>query len=736
MEKIVFLSLNVRGLANYKKLKDIVSHFWFPPTGTPPHILFLQETHSSKGIEKLWAQSFQTRHVFFSHKTTVSGGLLVVIRNGLPFTLHQQLVSDSYLILHCDIASEEYVLVNVYNRPFALCNFQQNCLDWFNKLWTDVQWFPTHRILMGGDFNLQLDADDKSFFRLRIGCEIFTDFLQETELSDCWSILHPKERQYTFYHKLKGVLGSSRLDYFLVSPLLLNYLSSCSIGSHYQSDHCPVEVTLWRGPNPRGKGIFRFPDHLLDDDSYCEIITDMIAQVVAACQEDSPPILWDRVKLAIQNRTLEYLALSKVRLKDYKQLSVEIQELQGVLDEWIYLEGPLDELVAEIEDKTEQLDHLGTIIDRPRRISNITWSQVFKDTCSKYFFQKVQGIPGALWHMFNSSGVLVSTDREILEICFEFYSDLFAQGNPASCELSNYTTPPAERTLTEEQCQQLAAPITKEDLEHSLYHMKQGKSPGCDGLTVRFYRCFWPVIGDLVFEAIAYAENVGSFTVRQRKGILKLLSKPSKDPRVIKNLRPITLLNVDYKLFTKVLGDHIREVLPSLLHMDQNGFVKNRYMGHNILDIYALMALVEEMDDDNIVLLSLDIEKAFDSVRWDFLRTVLWGFGFPEEFMNRVTLTHQNATVQILNNGHLSETVRIRRGLAQGCGLSPLLFVLVIEGLANMIRADHRIPGIEIRETSKKIAQVADDTLLSFIGSRQVINRIKCVLDHFSQKSG
>ena len=117
----------------------------------------------------------------------------------------------------------------------------------------------------------------------------------------------------------------------------------------------------------------------------------MIAQVVAECQEDSPPILWDRVKLAIQNRTLEYLPLSKVRLKDYKQLSAEIQELQGVLDEWIYLEGPLDELVAEIEDKTEQLDHLGTIIDHPRRISNITWLQVFKDTCSKSFLSKSSG---------------------------------------------------------------------------------------------------------------------------------------------------------------------------------------------------------------------------------------------------------------------------------------------------------------------------------------------------------
>ena len=99
-------------------------------------------------------------------------------------------------------------------------------------------------------------------------------------------------------------------------------------------------------------------------------------------------------------------------------------------------------------------------------------------------------------------------------------------------------------------------------------------------------------------------------------------------------------------------------------------------------------------------------------------------------------MTQQNAQVQILNNGHRSESISIKCGLPQGCGLSPFLFVLAIEGLANTIRADDRIPGITIGGTCKKVAQVADDTLLSFFGSRPVAQRVKCVLDHFSQLSG
>ena len=202
-------------------------------------------------------------------------------------------------------------------------------------------------------------------------------------------------------------------------------------------------------------------------------------------------------------------------------------------------------------------------------------------------------------------------------------------------------------------------------------------------------------------------------------------------------MRPITLLNVDYKLFTKVLGDCVKVVLPDIINTDQNGFIKCRFLGNNILDLYALIAIAKErQDEEDMILLSLDIEKAFDSVYWDHLATVLWGFGFPQEFIDWVALTQQNAHIQISNNGWLSSSITLHKGLPQGCGLSPLLFILAAEGLATVIRCDNRIPGITIDQSTKKIAQVADDTLLSFIGSKLVINRIKLVLDHFLELSG
>ena len=148
------------------------------------------------------------------------------------------------------------------------------------------------------------------------------------------------------------------------------------------------------------------------------------------------------------------------------------------------------------------------------------------------------------------------------------------------------------------------------------------------------------------------------------------------------------------------------------------------------------MALAQELHDDDMVLLLLDIEKAFDSVFWDFLSMVLWGFGFPQDFVDWIHLTHQNVSIKVLNNGYLSESIEPTRGLAQGCGLSPFLFILTVEGLATLVRRDSRIPSITVDGACKKIAQVADDTLLSFRGSAQVINRVKSVLVHFSDISG
>ena len=86
-----------------------------------------------------------------------------------------------------------------------------------------------------------------------------------------------------------------------------------------------------------------------------------------------------------------------------------------------------------------------------------------------------------------------------------------------------------------------------------------------------------------------------SFQIRKKRGVLRLVPKKNKDLLDVAHWRPITLLNVDYKLLTKSLQLRLASILPNLVHRDQKGFVKGRYIGDNIMDLYSLVAAVERV---------------------------------------------------------------------------------------------------------------------------------------------
>jgi hypothetical protein len=108
-------------------------------------------------------------------------------------------------------------------------------------------------------------------------------------------------------------------------------------------------------------------------------------------------------------------------------------------------------------------------------------------------------------------------------------------------------------------------------------------------------------------------------SISQRQSIITLLPKPEKDTKYLKNWRPISLLNIDYKLMTKCLAFRLKKVLPNIIHSDQTGFMRGRYIGDNIRNILEIIETVEE-EDLSCIILSVDFEKAFDSLSWKFLQ--------------------------------------------------------------------------------------------------------------------
>ena len=309
---------------------------------------------------------------------------------------------------------------------------------------------------------------------------IFQDFVDSSEMGDCWRLLHPDERRFTRYGTNQhGTSVAARLDYFFASSLLLNYLDTASIGIRSQSDHAPIFVTFILDRNPRGPGLFRFPDFLLQNDEYAQVLQETVTDILK-CSRDlvppndcpSPALLWDTVKCAIRGHTLEFLGTHGKQNREYLSLRQKIVNTQIEIDYFLASGYDVDLQCELLENKRLVFEQLGEKVDLKKKTQNITQSQVFGNTCCKYFFKKVKGIPGAIRHLFSDIDHLVTTDYEILEICEEFYTNLYAHCNQPHCKLDNFSYLP-EYLLSDIQRNEMALDITQEELGLALKAMKR-----------------------------------------------------------------------------------------------------------------------------------------------------------------------------------------------------------------------------------------------------------------------
>lgn len=211
-------------------------------------------------------------------------------------------------------------------------------------------------------------------------------------------------------------------------------------------------------------------------------------------------------------------------------------------------------------------------------------------------------------------------------------------------------------------------------------------------------------------------------------------------PIKVKDFRPIACCNVTYKVISKILVNRLKPLLPLLVSNNQSAFVKGRTIQNNILLLHEIVKNYQRNSGPKSCAIKVDIMKAFDTVNWEYLLGILKSMHFPTRFIKWVELCISTTSFSINLNGSLSGHFNATRGLRQGDPLSPCLFILVVEGLTQLLKKASSHPQFSFHPRCARLGitslAFADDLFIFAKADTQSVNIIKNTLEVFQNISG
>ena len=365
------------------------------------------------------------------------------------------------------------------------------------------------------------------------------------------------------------------------------------------------------------------------------------------------------------------------------------------------------------------------------------WTRV-GDRCTKEFFEHFSGQrrPVKITQL-QEGEQLLSTQTDLERHILEFYEKLYSldeqveRNEDARQDCFQFL----HRTVTDTHNEELLKPLTQEEVEEAVKKLPTGKSPGIDTIPAEFYQEAWEDIKFDIFNFVL--ESSCQETIAEELNVSKIALLPKSEDRLrIQNYRPISLLNTLYKVVAKVYANRMKPLLHHWILPTQTGFVPNRCILDNVFLAFEAIEWTLE-NKQNLSMLLLDFEKAYDRVNWTFLRRTMETMGFQHKWINQVMSLNLNASAAVIVNGEQSKTFQLRRFVRQGCPLAPYLFLLTVDVLGQMLQhPENGVQGLRLpNNTSITNQMFADDTLLFLDGTKDNMDRAHSVLDRFGAAS-
>lgn len=339
----------------------------------------------------------------------------------------------------------------------------------------------------------------------------------------------------------------------------------------------------------------------------------------------------------------------------------------------------------------------------------------------------------------NGEDVWISNAQELENMAVEYYRRLYSMEDvPAAVDGLPDT---GFARLMGDELVRLSKPFSEAEVEKAVRSMGRYKAPGPDGFQPLFYHDCWETVGESVVKFVLDFFSTGRLPLSTNDALVVLIPKIEK-PERITQFRPISLCNVLFKIITKAMVLRLKTIIGKLIGPSQASFIPGRLSQDNIVLVQeAVHSMGRKKGRKGWMLLKLDLEKAYDRIRWDFLEETLRVAGFEEKWVQWIMKCVVGPSMTILWNGEKTEPFKPSRGLRQGDPLSPYLFVLCLERLCHMIdrfTAVKEWKPISLSQGGPKLSHVcfADDLILFAEASVAQIKIIRRILEAFCAASG
>lgn len=728
--KITILSQNCRGLNDTTKRNLLLAQCNKLKSINPFFVIGLQETHLTQvGTD---VTDWPGKIIVSNATTSRGGGCITFLGEGINILKEIHMDERGHLLLVAGLLNSTTIIANVYAPVRDATNqqeiFYNTFIQNFNDLIADNE--PNTPLILLGDLNISLTdlGRGRSKYSKR-NIEIVNRLSRLLEVHKLTSFWNHSDDFYSF--KNTGQHTYSQLDIIAVNMPNYRIAEAVTDWTFVKSDHALLKLTMKANSvknNPKSTITPRLSPGWLENDELVNKVLLELGEVL----ETTTPNYWksdmvlDFAKVWLRGKMYDEIKLIKNKFnQDLLRIKTTLQRLINVDRNRLTLLRA-NEVDLEIERLSAERD---AILERKGKcLSNLMKKQWYDEgeKGTTFFLKSLQTMTTKTdITCLNINGNLTENEEEIENEVVNFYTELYNQNATLNQDIDLFRE---IEPSNKEDAELLAANLTQEELKLVLDTCKNS-APGPDGICYEYYKAFWPVFGPILVNVFNDSIRRGQFPESQRHSYLRLIPKEGKDLTLLKNWRPITLSNCDYKLYTKALSFRLTKLISNKLHPSQTAYLPGRQIHDNI----RLVQIAQRHSEG--LLTMLDAQKAFDSISHTYIRNMLNAHGLPS-FTKIFNALYEDQRVDILMGKKPVKGYIIRNGVKQGDSLSCILFIMAMDPLLRKIEINQAIVGIEINNQQLPKCLAYADDVMCITENKESLGAIFKLYERFTKASG